>query len=966
MQYSRGSAESVLVGLYTMCVRLKDGEITLAMEKDVLAQLGMDTEASPVETFKTWIDLVHPLYRDSIRSAVSSCIGGLQAEVRFLWDHPTIGVTKVSCTGVLLANDGEEATIKGFFKLSPYNAEEEKVLKDKDAAVYKLLLSDVIMNSYAVCALFDVESNQIFFMRDDIFPEVEQNKMSFEEWREFMLPMIFSEDADKFRYCTAQKTMTEIFNKNDNEFQMEVRYLNPSTNRYQRLKQRYLRFRNPIAGKYGGCLLFSEVEKNHSENFKESMRRRLIDGLALPYRELDLVNLKTGRFFSSKSRQGQYAESFDEIGMFDDTISQYLEDCDITPVERAECIDKFLVKNLLNRFSAGEKLLETELRHKRPSDGLYEWVRIQAFQSAADEDRKPYMAIVTVMPINDEKERQIHEKQLLEKALRSERQFRQAVQSNTMAVYTFNLSTDIMYEEIVEMDISAPLLPLLGLNTPCSYNEYVKRKSELFTVPEEAERFRKLFNRETLLDMFGSKRYTTDIEYEFAARDKTGVFRETVIMTRDFETGDIWGLTTIRSITEEREESKSIEQALRAAFNQAQTASNAKTQFMSQMSHDIRTPLNSIMGMTAIAREYVDKPERVQECLDKIEYAGHHLIEIINNVLDLSAIESGKMVLSEEHFSLVEFLNDLLKMFAPLTEKRHLSLNHDIEKMHDSVIGDPTKLRQLLVNIVSNAIKYTGDGGSIDFSARELEPDRHDVCRYQFTVTDDGIGMSEEFKKKMFDPFTRADDRRIGNAQGTGLGMSIALNLARMMNGGINVSSIEGSGTIVEVTICLKRGEETESRMQSAPAEKPKKVRMSDYDFGGRKVLLAEDLSFNAEIATEFLSQAGLSVDVACNGAEAVKMFSEAEPGYYSLIFMDIQMPVLDGHGAAREIRALSHPEAKTIPIIAMTANAFLDDIRAAEEAGMNGHISKPLEIPCIVSELVKYLGDCRRKADNT
>lgn len=965
MEYSIGSAGSELIGLYTMEVQLNDGATTLTMEKDVLSAIGMDVDSDPATTYEEWFKAVHPLYRDSVRSAIVSCIGGLQAEVRILWEHKAIGLTCVAITGVLIEKDDARAVIKGFFKLTPYTEENSIDFLKKDTAVYKLMLSDVIMNSYAVCALLDIKTNRILFLRDKYFPEVENNNLTYDEWREFGLSVLFRDDADKYRRYTAREAMPGIFDKNDNEFQIELRFLNPQTKRYQRLKERFLRFKNPIAGQYGECMLFSEIEMDHGESFREMMRRRLIDGLALPYRELDLVNLQTGRFYSSKSRQGEYTEQFTDCGSFDEAIISYFDNCELASHERAECMDKFSVKKMVQRFMAGEKLIEAELRHKR-EDGLLEWVRLQAFQSAADEERAPYMAIVTAMPINEEKERQIHEKQVLEKALRSERQFRKAVQSNMMAVYTYNLSKDIMYEEIVESENSRSLLPDLGLAVPCSYNAYIERKAELLNVAEDKERFKKLFNTVTLLDMFNSKRYTVDMEYGFTAVDgRSGFFRETVIMTKDLETGDIWGLTTIRSITEEYNENKRIALALKEAFNQAQSANNAKTVFMSQMSHDIRTPLNSILGMTEIAREYADSPARVQECLDKIEYAGHHLLEIINNVLDLSAIESGKTVLTEENFSLSAFLDDMLKMFVPLTENRGISLNRDIERMHDSVIGDETRLRQLLVNILSNAVKYSNEGGSIDFSARELEPDRHDVCRYMFIVTDDGIGMSEEFKKKMFDPFTRADVRRTGNAQGTGLGMSIALHLARMMNGDITVSSEEGKGTIVEVTVCLKRGEDSDKLLAgSTGSAKPKKVRMSDYDFGGRKVLLAEDLSFNAEIAAEFLSAADLYVDIASNGAEAVRMFADSKTDEYSIIFMDIQMPELDGYGAAKQIRALERPDAQTVPILAMTANAFLEDIREAERAGMNGHIAKPLEIPKLAEALVKFLGDCRRKAD--
>ncbi len=553
-------------------------------------------------------------------------------------------------------------------------------------------------------------------------------------------------------------------------------------------------------------------------------------------------------------------------------------------------------------------------------------------------------------------------KERLEFALRSERQYKKAILSTAMAVYTYNVTKDILFEEIIEQEGTEPLLPKMGLGLPCSFNEYVNRKSKLITTKQEADFFRKTFNTKTLLDMFNSKRYTFDNEYEFMVAGRKGVFREAVILTKDLETGEIWGLTTVRNITHERNESKRIEQALRDAFYQAKNANNAKTLFMSQMSHDIRTPLNSILGMAAIAREHIDDRNRVNDCMEKIDFAGRHLLDVINNVLDLSAIESGKTMLVQEDFDLRVFLDDTLKMVYPLAERRGQTVETEYGEFNGSVSGDVTKLRQLLVNVLSNAIKYTPNGGRIKLTVDESERDRHDVCRYKFTVEDNGIGIPKEFVEKIFDPFARVDNHRTGNVQGTGLGMPIAQNIARMMNGDIHVKSEIGKGSVFEITVCLKRSVKSDKKyIGEANMEEQKRVRMSDFDFGGITVLLAEDLSFNAEIAAEFLNEANVKVEFAENGAEAVRMFGESEQGHYSLIFMDIQMPELDGYGATRQIRALNRADAREIPIIAMTANAFIEDIEHSIDSGMNGHIAKPIEIPKLAQILTSFLGGVKK-----
>lgn len=958
---SRIGVES-LIGMFTMIIE-SGKPYALCMEKSFLKMLCLPTDLSPEDTYAEWLSHVREDERHNIQNAVNSSILGLQSEVRFHWNHKKLGWINVSSTGILTDISDGVITIRGFFK-GCMTQSVSTVGSDSDSSILKSMVMDIMMDSFAVCALVNAETNSIHFLHDNIFPDMPQRNLTYDEWREFILGMVFRDDADLFRRMSSRQKMGEYFDKNDGEYSLELRYLNPNARKYQRMRQRYIRFRTPIAERYEILLVFTDIESDNRDNFKETMRQRLIDGLALPYQELDLVNLKTGVLFTSKSRGGVYAEAFDEAGQFDDAVRKYFNDCLFTEEERQKALDKFLTKSLARRFADGEKLIETECRHRVPNTETFEWVRIQAFESAADEERRPYMAIVTVMQINDEKEKELRNRQTLEFALRSERQYKQAILSSAMVVYRYNVTRDILYQEIVEenTDQDLALLPKLGLETPCSYNEYILRKSAYISVRQEADMFRKTYCTETLIDMFGSKRFTFDTEYEFQIGGKTGIFREAVILTKDLNTNEIWGLSTIRNVTDERNENKRIEQALRDAFNQARSANNAKTMFMSQMSHDIRTPLNSILGMSAIAREHSDDKQRVDDCLKKIDYAGHHLLEIINNVLDLSAIESGKSTLSYEEFRLSGFLNDTINMIMPLVENKRHHLSVSIAKMHDYVEGDVTKLRQLLINVIGNAVKYTPEGGEINFSAVELEPDRQDICHYMFTVADNGIGMSEEFVSRIFDPFARADDHRVSKVQGTGLGMAIAQNIARMMNGGINVISEEGKGSAFEITVCLRRSEShTANYIGEIDLEEPKDVRMSDYDFGGKIVLLAEDLQFNAEIAAEFLEEAGLRVEFAQNGREAVRKFGESAAGYYSLIFMDIQMPEMDGYEATRAIRALDRPDAAEVPIIAMTANAFMDDIKAADEAGMNGHIAKPIDIPRLARELVRCLGDCRR-----
>lgn len=955
LQMLDGGAElHTIMGLFSLEI-VDRKPAALFIDEEFRLLMGFDPSIGPEELKSELFKNVFEQDRQTVLKAIENCISGLKAEARFKWQHPQGEVFDISCIGVHAEESEEGYFVRGYFKL---NTEDDSADDEYDTVILRNMLAEAMMDNLSFCALCDLENNKIRLVKDTFnVGKVLGKSYTYDMWRDTFSALVAREDFERFNDATIRRSLVHYFHKATDERIEELRCLDPKLKIYKWLRLRVVHFKGDFASQYKEMLVLRDISQNRHTEFKDTLRLKLINGLVLPYQDIDLVNLKTGKWYSSNTRAGEYAESFDFRGYYNDEVTRYVYLCDCEEEKRAEMLDKFKVECMRERFASGEKMIETEVRRKNLVTGQFEWVRIQGFASAFDEDGEPLMALVTIQAINAEKERQIKEQQMLEYALRSESQYKQAILSSAMAVYTFNVSTDVLYDEVIETAGVDPLVPQLGLSCPCSYNEYIRRKSRYITSGKEAEVFEKTYCTATLLDMFKSNRRSFDTEYEFFLNGKKGVFREAVILTKDLQTDEVWGLTYVKNVTTESEETKRIEQAIRDAFYQAQRANSAKTLFMSQMSHDIRTPLNSILGMAQIAKEHMDDPARVQDCMDKIEYSGRHLLELINNVLDLSSIESGKAVLAEDNFDMQRFIEDTITIVKPLAEKRGHTLNCDIRPMHTCVKGDATKLRQVLTNILGNSVKYTPDGGVIRFKAEELEPDRQDVARYMFTVEDNGVGMTSEFLQTIFDPFVRADDKRITKVEGTGLGMSIALNIARMMNGNINVRSEVGKGSVFEITVCLKRGEEHISdRLAEISMDEPRKMRLSDYNFGGKRILLAEDLQFNAEIAAEFLSQAGLVTEVAENGAKAVEMFSKSPEGYYSLIFMDIQMPELDGHEATRKIRALARHDAATIPIIAMTANAFVDDVKKAKEAGMNSHIAKPLEISRLIKELTAWL----------
>ena len=544
-------------------------------------------------------------------------------------------------------------------------------------------------------------------------------------------------------------------------------------------------------------------------------------------------------------------------------------------------------------------------------------------------------------------------------------------------------------------------------------------------------------------------------------------------------------LYAIQDVTALKERELEIRQALKEASEAAEAANRAKSEFLARMSHDIRTPMNAIMGMTAVAAMHLDDRERVTDCLGKITISSRHLLALINDVLDMSKIESGKVTLSEEPFNMADMVRSIVTIIQPQATGKHQQLKVHIAGVeHENVVGDMLRLQQVFVNILGNAVKFTPEGGNITFSIQECPPMVHGMGCYEFVCEDNGIGMDESFLKTIFEPFSRSKSSVSQNIEGTGLGMSITRNIVQMMEGHIKVASRPGEGSRFTVQIHLKLqdavsedveqladlrvlvadddrdsctatceildsigmhsegvfgGQEAVDRVKQTygtaegyaavildwrmpekdGVQAAREIRqhvgedmpiiiLSAYDwssieaeareagvqafiekplfrsrliyalntvlnrdgqearlatdelgedsFAGKRVLLVEDNELNREIAEELLGFLGVTVEQAEDGQQALDMVERSAPGYYDLVFMDIQMPVMDGYEAARRIRALGRKDTESLPIIAMTANAFASDIRQAKEAGMDGHIAKPVEVAKLLQTLKEWL----------
>lgn len=399
----------------------------------------------------------------------------------------------------------------------------------------------------------------------------------------------------------------------------------------------------------------------------------------------------------------------------------------------------------------------------------------------------------------------------------------------------------------------------------------------------------------------------------------------------------------------DRTKDKKINQRLEDAFHTAENANRAKTTFLNNMSHDIRTPMNAIIGFTNIAMKHEPEPE-VRGCLEKIRESSDHLLTLINDVLDISRIESGKIQFAPIGVDIVEVADTVLSIMYGFLSNRNITFHTHLAIPETRyVLADAVRIREVLVNILGNAVKFTGDGGSITFTSDYLPgaDDRHMIVRYR--VTDTGVGMTKEFVKHIFDEFSQEESSARTYYKGSGLGMAISKRYVDLMGGNISVESEKGKGSTFTVELPLELTEADKVQKQASPGD--------STDLAGVKILMAEDNDLNAEIAMVQLEELGIHITRASDGKEALKIFASNQPGTFDIIFMDIMMPKMNGYEATNAIRTLQNrPDARTIPIIAMTANAFAEDVQASLDAGMNGHLSKPIVIDEVVKTIARNL----------
>lgn len=627
-------------------------------------------------------------------------------------------------------------------------------------------------------------------------------------------------------------------------------------------------------------------------------------------------------------------------GVFDELIESGAQS--MHPDYRKAFAANFNRENLLKMYEEGETSRYMEHR-QLGADGVYHWTNTHVIRI-----ENPYNQDVLQVSLsrNIDKDKQI------------EAQMQDAICKEEEVSKRFAISLRNMYDDIYEADLirgqvynfqycDTGLTKVLMNKT---YQEVVRGIEQEFVCEECREKYHKSMAISALYKQLIEKEKQVYFEY---MRKKPGGeyhwYSNQIQLLSEYQ-NEFRILIFSRDIDHIRRKDEQKKQELQNALTVAEKANHAKSDFISRMSHDIRTPINAIMGMSTIASANLDNPEKISDCLEKIGVSTRFLLSLINDILDMSRIESGKLDIIEKEFNFRAMIQGIVTMITPQLAEKRQKFDFSVEDcVTDFYIGDELRLNQILMNLLSNAVKYTPEEGRIGLEIKQIQTDS-DRALLCIRVQDTGIGMSEEFQRVMFEPFEQENTAEGRVFEGSGLGLSITRNLVQLMGGTIRFESRMNEGSTFIVVLPMKMGEQSQKTDTAVINTDEPEL------FSGERVLVVEDNEINMEIVKTLLETQNLTVECAGNGLEAVEKFQGSQPGWYQVILMDIRMPVMDGITATKEIRALKREDAKKVPIIALTANAFQEDTKDVEGVGLNAYLTKPIEMEVLCRKLKEFI----------
>lgn len=942
-------------------------------------------------------------------------------------------------------------------------------------------IASALSRDYSDVVLLDLVSDTAVTIKRNgsIIPEDQRviRRSYYDTWNNYISKYVYEEDRPALKAAILVDKVKSALEKSD-EYSCSYRVITDETGVHY-YQASFIRFysRNKTESQMilGFRCVDTIVEEERKNRIIQEDQFRIIGALSQEYHSLFKIDATTGKISLYRTdgigmesdRLGKLMES----GSYEEVLSKYI-DAYIVPEDRKRIRESTKLSILVEKVPAVGLY---KLGYKRNMNGVISYFEMNTVKTVDQNGTVTF--IMGLRDVDEEMRRQMKQTREME----MQREIIEVLGSEYYSVLLVDPDKDTVTTYRAE-DVDGRAITAYFHK----YHNCWSRGLQGYAEELVSEASRGEFLEKLSLDQIRTDGEDYSVTYEKLTDHGIMYFQARVSFVQE-TSGRFVAVVGIRNVDDLIKKEREQEMALQAAFDAAEAANRAKTDFLSNMSHDIRTPMNGIIGMTAIAAAHIDDKERVKDSLQKITQASKHLLSLINEVLDMSKIESGKVQLMEEEFNLSDLIDNLLTITSSQIEEHHHELSVNISDVtHEAVIGDSLRIQKVFTNLMGNAVKYTPDGGKIRLSISEKPTNQKKVGCYEFIFEDNGIGMSEDFISHIFEPFVRNSDEHVNRIQGTGLGMPISRNIVRMMGGDIKVESTPGKGSRFTVTIYLKLRDEIMTDHQkfidldvlvadddvlslesctqmlcdlgmkadgvSSGAEAVKQVvshheQKRDYfaciidwkmpdmdgvettrairkavgpdvpiiiisaydwseieqearmaganafiskplfrsrlertfgillnkeeievgttpfdsletlDYSNYRALLVEDNELNAEIAEEILRTTGIDVEHVWNGVEAVDRMEACEDGYYDLIFMDIQMPKMNGYDATRAIRAMKRNYCRQVPIVAMTANAFSEDVQAAKTVGMNEHIAKPLELKVLIKSMKKWLG---------
>ncbi|MCD2493617.1 ATP-binding protein [Lacrimispora sp. NSJ-141] len=811
----------------------------------------------------------------------------------------------------------------------------EGAMKDRQM-VMDMTMDALLGKAFDEIVYMNLTRDKIVMVRESGMYEAagEQSRKGFEE--EF-LRTLHPDDRDGFMRHFGRENLIREFSGEDAGPVYREGRRRGKDGQYHWISMQALPMTEDESGDRMTVFLLSTIDKRKT---LEQETRMMTNSMVSLFGELLLVDMKTGKFIARKSDEAMNSlEEQEDFAQFNRMYGERL----VHPDNREKFFEMFTIPNMRKQIEEGKRQLNMELR-RRNSDGEYRWCELIGI--VMDNDLSgDYKVFLTFRDIDELRKAQREKKN-------ADTRFVAAVNSFYDTIYEAELNSgyfrfwkqtdDILYDKGASVSLEKHVEWCINTKIHPDYKAAYKEKLDIPSIKKAFER--------------GEKK---ELSLEVPELCADGMYRwfsvQVQLLYRDED--EIRIMVYVKNIDDARKEEERKNEELREALNLANQASVAKSEFLSRMSHDIRSPMNAILGMTSIAAENLEKPDKIADCLEKIGVSAKFLLTLINDVLDMSRIENGKMELVLKPFDLNELLEQLTVICEEQSKRKQQEFIVEVSpEVGRRYMGDSLRIQQVLMNLLGNSMKYTKERGHISLCIDSVQAEAGQE-KLVFCVKDDGIGMSEEFRERLFEPFEQEHLEGGRVFEGSGLGLSITQNLVGLMNGQISVESEKNKGSCFIVTVPLKRMEEEAGGM---PVQKNRPEPEDKVDFSGKRVLLVEDNELNMEIAKSLLEMKNLLVESAWNGAEAVSVFEHAEPGYFHAVLMDIRMPVMNGLEAASRIRGLDRADAQTIPIIAMTANAFWQEAKKAQEAGINGYLTKPVEPEVLYRTLEKALSGKR------